>query len=159
MPSRSASRPAAVRDNERMASVLVVDDEPIVRDVVARYLARDGHTIIQAGDGATARRLLEREQPALVVLDVMLPGLDGLGLRRGRRHRHPDGARAATAGEDRGRPVAAAPPRDGVGLRLPLAAVTGVAIVLGLSTLLVGIAAALLVRLLPTVRLQLAGLT
>jgi DNA-binding response OmpR family regulator len=73
---------AAVRDNGRMARVLVVDDEPIVRDVVARYLERDGHTIIQAGDGETARELLEREQPALVVLDVMLPGLDGLALMR-----------------------------------------------------------------------------
>jgi DNA-binding response OmpR family regulator len=65
-----------------MAQVLVVDDEPIVRDVVARYLERDGHTIVQAADGETARELLEREQPALVVLDVMLPGVDGLSLMR-----------------------------------------------------------------------------
>jgi DNA-binding response OmpR family regulator len=65
-----------------MARVLVVDDEPIVRDVVARYLEHDGHTIVQAADGETARELLEREQPALVVLDVMLPGLDGLALMR-----------------------------------------------------------------------------
>jgi DNA-binding response OmpR family regulator len=71
-----------LRDNERMARVLVVDDEPIVRDVVARYLERDGHTIVQASDGEAARELLEREQPALVVLDVMLPGLDGLALMR-----------------------------------------------------------------------------
>jgi len=63
-----------------MARVLVVDDEPIVRDVVARYLERDGHTIVQASDSETARELLERERPALVVLDVMLPGLDGLAL-------------------------------------------------------------------------------
>src|SRR5437763_479616 len=73
---------AAFGENERMARVLVVDDEPIVRDVVARYLKRDGHTILQASDGETARDLLEREQPALVVLDVMLPGLDGLALMR-----------------------------------------------------------------------------
>lgn len=71
-----------LRDNEQMARVLVVDDEPIVRDVVARYLERDGHSIVQASDGETARELLEREQPALVVLDVMLPGLDGLALMR-----------------------------------------------------------------------------
>lgn len=82
MPSLSASQPAALRDNERMARVLVVDDEPIVRDVVARYLERDGHTILQASDGETARELLEHEQPTLVVLDVMLPGLDGLALMR-----------------------------------------------------------------------------
>src|SRR3954454_22851031 len=81
-PTSSASRVPALRNNDRVAQVLVVDDEPIVRDVVARYLERDGHTIVQASDGETARELLEREQPALVVLDVMLPGLDGLALMR-----------------------------------------------------------------------------
>ena len=67
----------------RMATVLVVDDEPIVRDVVTRYLARDGHTIVEAGDCDEARGLIEREAPSLVVLDVMLPGkTDGLALCR-----------------------------------------------------------------------------
>jgi two-component system response regulator ResD len=64
------------------ASVLVVDDEPIVRDVVSRYLARDGFSIVEAADGETARAILERQMPALVVLDLMLPGLDGLSLCR-----------------------------------------------------------------------------
>jgi DNA-binding response OmpR family regulator len=71
-----------VGDNHVMARVLVVDDEPIVRDVVARYLERDGHTIVQAEDGEVARSVLEREQPALVVLDLMLPKVDGLTLMR-----------------------------------------------------------------------------
>jgi DNA-binding response OmpR family regulator len=66
-----------------MATVLVVDDEPIVRDVVTRYLERDGHRIVAAGDGLQARGLIEREAPNLVVLDVMLPGeTDGLALCR-----------------------------------------------------------------------------
>src|SRR6266436_865416 len=65
-----------------MSTVLVVDDESIVRDVVARYLVRDGYSIIQAGDGETARSFFEREVPALVVLDVMLPGVDGLAVKR-----------------------------------------------------------------------------
>ena len=66
-----------------MTTVLVVDDEPIVRDVVARYLERDGHRIISAADGEEARGLIEREEPGLVVLDVMLPGkTDGLALCR-----------------------------------------------------------------------------
>jgi two-component system response regulator ResD len=66
-----------------MATVLVVDDEPIVRDVVGRYLARDGHRILAADDGDEARALIERESPTLVVLDVMLPGeTDGLDLCR-----------------------------------------------------------------------------
>jgi DNA-binding response OmpR family regulator len=65
-----------------MATVLVVDDEPIVRDVVVRYLRRDGFTTLEAGDGDAARQLIETANPQLVVLDVMLPGTDGLELCR-----------------------------------------------------------------------------
>ncbi len=62
------------------ATVLVVDDEPIVRDVVARYLRHAGYGILEAADGDAARALIERSAPSLVVLDVMLPGTDGLAL-------------------------------------------------------------------------------
>jgi two-component system, OmpR family, phosphate regulon response regulator PhoB len=65
-----------------MATVLVVDDEPIVREVVVRYLEREGYRTLEAGDGDRARELLERDPPNLVVLDVMLPGTDGLSLCR-----------------------------------------------------------------------------
>jgi DNA-binding response OmpR family regulator len=65
-----------------MSTVLVVDDEPIVRDVVVRYLERDGHRTLEAATGDEARGLLERGWPALVVLDVMLPGVSGLELCR-----------------------------------------------------------------------------
>ncbi len=65
-----------------MTTVLVVDDEPIVRDVVVRYLEREGYRTLEAEDGESARELLERETPNLVVLDVMLPGTDGLTLCR-----------------------------------------------------------------------------
>lgn len=61
-------------------TVLIVDDEPIVRDVVARYLNRDGFHTLEAGDGDTARELIAERAPSLVVLDVMLPGTDGLTL-------------------------------------------------------------------------------
>jgi DNA-binding response OmpR family regulator len=67
---------------ETMKTVLVVDDEPIVRDVVVRYLERDGFRTLTAADGETARELVKRESPSLVVLDVMLPGIDGLSLCR-----------------------------------------------------------------------------
>jgi DNA-binding response OmpR family regulator len=67
---------------EPVATVLVVDDEPIVRDVVVRYLEREGYATLEADDGIQARRLVEREQLDLVVLDVMLPGTDGLELCR-----------------------------------------------------------------------------
>jgi DNA-binding response OmpR family regulator len=66
-----------------MTTVLVVDDEPMVRDVVSRYLERDGHRVVTAGDGESAREIIEHETPSLVLLDVMLPGkTDGLALCR-----------------------------------------------------------------------------
>src|SRR5439155_15368509 len=66
-----------------MTTVLVVDDEPMVRDVVTRYLERDGHRVVTAEDGDVAREMIERESPSLVLLDVMLPGkTDGLALCR-----------------------------------------------------------------------------
>jgi DNA-binding response OmpR family regulator len=65
-----------------MPNVLVVDDEPIVREVVVRYLQRDGYRTLEAADGEGARALVERERLDLVVLDLMLPGMDGLALCR-----------------------------------------------------------------------------
>ncbi len=65
-----------------MATVLVVDDEPIVRDVVVRYLQREGFETLEAGDGLHAQELLRKHEPSLVVLDLMLPGMDGLQLCR-----------------------------------------------------------------------------
>jgi DNA-binding response OmpR family regulator len=70
-----------------MTTVLVVDDEPIVRDVVVRYLEHDGFETLTAADGEVARALIEEREPALVVLDVMLPGMDGLSLCRWIRQR------------------------------------------------------------------------
>jgi DNA-binding response OmpR family regulator len=65
-----------------VTSVLVVDDEAIVREVVVRYLAREGYETLEAADGDTARRTIEQSPPDLVVLDVMVPGIDGLELCR-----------------------------------------------------------------------------
>jgi DNA-binding response OmpR family regulator len=70
-----------------MATILVVDDEPIVRDVVAQYLRRDGFETVEAAGGETARVLLERDAPDLVILDLMLPGTDGFELCRWIRSR------------------------------------------------------------------------
>jgi DNA-binding response OmpR family regulator len=70
-----------------MTTVLVVDDEPIVRDVVVRYLRREGFETIEAGDGGTAKKLISTRSPELVVLDLMLPGTDGLSLCRWIRSR------------------------------------------------------------------------
>jgi DNA-binding response OmpR family regulator len=62
--------------------VLVVDDEPTVREVVVSYLRRDGHVVAEAADGPTALELLEAEPPDLIVLDMMLPGVNGLDILR-----------------------------------------------------------------------------
>ena len=66
-----------------MSEVLVVDDEPIVLDVVTRYLEHDGHSVVTAATGDEARAKIEASLPDLVLLDVMLPGeTDGLALCR-----------------------------------------------------------------------------
>ena len=62
--------------------VLVVDDEPTVREVVVGYLRRDGHDVAEAADGNTALELLDADPPDLVVLDMMLPGVNGLDILR-----------------------------------------------------------------------------
>ena len=70
-----------------MSTVLVVDDEPIVRKVVVRYLRREGYETLEAADGSRALEQLARHDPSLVVLDLMLPGTDGLELCRWIRSR------------------------------------------------------------------------
>ncbi|MFC9502836.1 response regulator transcription factor [Streptomyces sp. NPDC057002] len=62
--------------------VLVVDDEPKIRMTVRGYLEADGFNVVEAGDGPTALRAVTRDRPDLVVLDVMLPGLDGFQVLR-----------------------------------------------------------------------------
>jgi DNA-binding response OmpR family regulator len=64
------------------AHVLVVDDEPIVRDVLSRYLVRSGFTVGSAADGETALEAFERQSPDLVLLDLMLPRIDGVEVFR-----------------------------------------------------------------------------
>ena len=61
-----------------MKSVLVVDDDPTTREVLRRYLTRSGLTVLEAADGVTALAVFRSGEPDLVVLDLMLPGMDGL---------------------------------------------------------------------------------
>jgi DNA-binding response OmpR family regulator len=63
-------------------SILVVDDDPTVSDVVRRYLERAGYTVTLSGDGLDALAAYERIRPDLVVLDLMLPGIGGLEVAR-----------------------------------------------------------------------------
>jgi two-component system alkaline phosphatase synthesis response regulator PhoP len=64
------------------ATVLVVDDEPILRETIKFNLERDGFTVLLAGDGETALTVARDHAPELIVLDIMLPVLDGLQVLR-----------------------------------------------------------------------------
>jgi DNA-binding response OmpR family regulator len=70
---------AHTRKTER---ILVVDDEATIREVVRRYLERDGFEVLEAGDGEAALSAIEDMEPDLIILDLMLPGQDGLTLTR-----------------------------------------------------------------------------
>jgi two-component system response regulator ResD len=82
-------------DNQSMAargtrgSILVVDDEPVITDVVSRYLERAGYSTRVAADGFQALRLAGDAPPDLVVLDLLLPGLDGLEVMHELHERRP----------------------------------------------------------------------
>lgn len=65
-----------------VAKVLVVDDEPNIREVVGLYLRRDGHEVVPAADGEEALDLFRRSDPDLVVLDLMLPKISGFEVCR-----------------------------------------------------------------------------
>ncbi|MFF3013153.1 response regulator transcription factor [Streptomyces sp. NPDC057939] len=67
--------------------VLVVDDDPTVSEVVTGYLERAGFTVLRAADGPTALDAADRHRPDLIVLDLMLPGMDGLEVCRRLRAR------------------------------------------------------------------------
>ena len=62
--------------------VLVVDDEQHIRTVLRGYLEADGFAVVEAGDGETAVQLAQAHPPDLVLLDIMLPGIDGLEVLR-----------------------------------------------------------------------------
>ena len=81
--SKPADTPAAaLRRNRTLAAVtrgkiLIVEDEPEIAEMLEYALRRSGFTTVLAEDGLHACRLIERERPDLVLLDVMIPGLDG----------------------------------------------------------------------------------
>ena len=61
-----------------MSSILIIDDEENIRNLVAAYLGAEGFTVHTAADGPQGLALFRRHRPDLVILDIMLPGMDGL---------------------------------------------------------------------------------
>lgn len=78
-----------VSDTTKFGDILVVDDEPSVVEVVSLYLQRDGFQVRKAQNGQAALLAIQNDLPALVILDVMLPQIDGLEIMR-RLHDNPE---------------------------------------------------------------------
>jgi two-component system phosphate regulon response regulator OmpR len=78
-------------------TLLVVDDDTQVREMLVDYLSSQGYRVHGAADGESMRALLQAETPALVLLDITLPGEDGLSLARYLRERHDLGIIMVTA--------------------------------------------------------------
>ncbi len=74
MPDVRSAQPSKIQ----YPKVLVVDDEQNLVDLVRNYLLAEGFDVLEANDGLAALAVARVEQPVLIVLDVMLPGLDGI---------------------------------------------------------------------------------
>jgi two-component system sensor histidine kinase ChiS len=75
-----------------MITILVVDDEPLIRNVVVDLLRDEGYAVVTADDGHAALEMVQQEAPALVLMDVMMPRMDGrAAFRAMREHAHGDG--------------------------------------------------------------------
>jgi CheY-like chemotaxis protein len=75
-----------------MNTILVVDDEPLIREVVVDLLRDEGYAVVTADDGHAALEMVQQEAPALVLMDVMMPRMDGrAAFRAMREHAHGDG--------------------------------------------------------------------
>lgn len=78
-------------------TVLIVDDDPQVREMLVDYLSAQGFAMLSAADGKAARELLDGIVPNLVILDINMPGEDGLSLARYLREHHELGIIMVTA--------------------------------------------------------------
>ena len=65
-----------------MSTILVVDDEPLIRDVVVDLLHDEGYAVVTADDGLAAVEMVQQEAPGLVLMDVMMPRMDGRPFER-----------------------------------------------------------------------------
>jgi len=71
-----------------MSKIMLVDDDPDIRDLAGLYLKKEGFEVFEVENGEEALKRVETFQPQLIVLDIMLPGLDGLTVCRKLREKH-----------------------------------------------------------------------
>jgi two-component system, OmpR family, response regulator ResD len=86
LPSASPIIESVEQNSSPLGSILVVDDEPTIAEVVSRYLEQAGYETRIAADGPNAISAALEDHPDLVVLDIMLPGFDGLEVMRRIHH-------------------------------------------------------------------------
>lgn len=83
LPSRlTAARSAEIERRKQISTVLVVDDDPIIRKIIKHYLMREGFMVRTASNGHAGLALARQLKPALITMDVMMPGMDGLTVLR-----------------------------------------------------------------------------
>jgi len=70
------------RNGEEMYNILVVDDEARIRSIIKKYAEFEGHTVIEAGDGMEAVRLCRKDKFDIIIMDIMMPELDGFSACR-----------------------------------------------------------------------------
>ena len=88
LPAASVGVPPTLKEKQ---SILVVDDEQQLCDILTQYLSRHGYRVLSAQDGPTALSLAERERPHLIVLDINMPGMNGVEVLRKLRAKHYEG--------------------------------------------------------------------
>jgi twitching motility two-component system response regulator PilH len=79
-------RHAPRTDVPRGMRILVVDDSATIRAVLGKMLTQDGHAVLKSGDGETAIGLARENQPDLIFLDIVMPGMNGFAVLRALRH-------------------------------------------------------------------------
>lgn len=72
-------------DGRRRGAILVIDDDPHLRGALARLLEGEGHRVLQAADGPTALAMTRAQRPDLLLLDYMMPGMNGAAVLRALR--------------------------------------------------------------------------
>ncbi len=77
---RASARPFLFRYNSAMATILIVDDEPSIVNLVSAYLKPEGYQVLTASDGPSGLKAARAYKPDLIILDIMLPGMDGIEL-------------------------------------------------------------------------------